>query len=146
MLDELDLLQFKWFSRLWIFKEGSRVGIRCHDIGRGNHFSNVDGLSRPFRTVGRQDADRIHDNEIRLSDRIDIRDALVEVDLMKLFHVPYDADKVFHPQREFRNKMLLKNRKVDEDIKFKNIPDNLGLFQFSPLWDIHLFVNIPPMA
>ena len=61
---------------------------------------------------------------------------------MKLLHIPDDPNKILHPQSEFRGKVMLGDGEIDEDIRFKDISEDLSLLQFSPFGDLHRLIDI----
>ena len=99
--------------------------------------------ARPLTT---RRIDGIHDDQIGFSDGIDIGNALVEIDLVQLLHVPYDPDQILQSQGEFCRKVLLGKGKVDENVGLQHISDNLNLLQFLPFWNLNLLVGVPTMA
>src|SRR4030042_4950111 len=120
--------------------------MNADNICRGRYLSDILCFSGALRTVGREDSYGIHDHQVWFAKGIDIGDALVEVDLVKLLHVPDDPDKILHPEGELCGKVMLGDGKIDEDLRFKDISEDLGLFQFSPFGNLYRLIDILTVA
>src|SRR4030042_5735503 len=138
MLDKLDLLRLEWLSCLRVLKKGGSIGIDRHDICRDNHLTRVLRLSGPLGAIGGENPKSIHHDQVRLPEGINIRNALVEINLVQLLHVPDDPDQILHPKGKFGGEMLLGNGKIDEEIGFEHVPEDFSRLKLFRFWDLNL--------